>query len=165
MLAGFFIAPHMDTNNYNNAIEQQAVRLELDIKANASRFNIRHRTNSPSPSSSVRKIKSKTSLKEGFVNRVGVSFPRSLIYTHTGSGKGKGGLIGSRWKNKFGETVKTNPRSLGKAGTGGRKAKPFIDEALSGPEGVNKIAEIAAVELGAAISGNLFIDKNNIGKK
>jgi len=59
---------------------------------------------------------------------------------------------------------RTDPASLGKAGTGNRQAKPFIDTALTGPQGIPKISEIAAIELGAVVTGNLFIDKNNIGK-
>ena len=154
----------MNTTNFNNAIELQAVALEVDIKQRGHQYGIRHRANSPSKSESLSKVRMRTGLKEGTVNRVGYTFPRTLIYPHSGSGKGQGGIKGSRWQNRYGETVKTNPRSLGKAGTGNRQAKPFIDEALHGPEGVVKITEIAAVEMGASVTGNLFIDKNNIGK-
>lgn len=152
-------------DKYNDEIELQALRLEADMKQRAAQSAIVHRKDSPSPSSSIAKLKSRIRQRDGITNRIGYQFPRALIYTHTGSGKGQGGLIGSRWKNKYGETIRTNPRSLGKAGTGNRKEKPFIDGALIGPEGVGKISEIAAVELGAVVTGNLFIDKNNIGKK
>jgi len=154
----------MNTANFNNAIEAQAIALEVEIKQRGQQYGIRHRSNSPSNSESLRKIKMRTGQKEGTINRVGYTFPRTLIYTHTGSGKGQGGIKGSRWQNRYGENMRTNPRSMGKAGTGNRKEKPFIDEALKSEQGVPKISEIAAVELGASISGNLFIDKNNIGK-
>ena len=154
----------MNTTNFNNAIQAQAIVLEVDIKQRGAQYGIRHRSNSPSPTESLRKVKASTRLKEGTVNQIGYRFPRTLIYPHAGAGKGQGGLIGSRWQNKFGVTVRTNPASLGKAGTGSRKAKPFIDTAVQGPQGLPKLEEIAAVEIGAVITGNIFIDKTNIGK-
>ena len=154
----------MNVNNFNDAIERQALTLEADMKSRGVAAGINHRSDSPSNSDSLRKLKVGFRRTGGMTNRIGYKFPRQLIYPHTGSGKGQGGLLGSRWQNKFGQTVKTNPRSLGKANTGNRKAKPFIDAALSGPQGIPKLGEIAATELGAVITGNLFIDKNNIGK-
>lgn len=164
MLAGFFVQM-ANFQKYNDAIEVQALKLQADMKQRAASESIRHRKDSPSSGSSVAKLKAKLRQRDGVINRIGYQFPRALIYTHTGSGKGQGGLLGSRWQNKYGQTMRTNPRSLGKAGTGNRKEKPFIDRALIGPEGVGKISEIAAVELGAVVTGNLFVDKNNIGKK
>ena len=150
--------------NYNNAIEAQGLRLEAVMKSAAQQQGIQHRRNSPSAGDSVRKLKARFRQREGAINRIGYQFPRALIYTHTGAGKGQGGLVGSRWQTRYEETRRTNPRSLGKADTGNRKAKPFIDTSLTGPDGIPKISEIAAVELGAVVTGNLFIDKNNIGK-
>lgn len=155
----------MNTADFNKKITDQAKVLEGEMKAKGTALGIVHRRNSPSSGSSLRKLKAKVKEKDGLVNKISYSFPRQLIYTHKGAGKGKGGIIGSRWQNKYGETVKTNPRSFGKAGTGNRKEKPFIDQAVRGPEGITKIADIAVTEIGAIVTGNLFIEKNDINKK
>ena len=41
--------------------------------------------------------------------------------------------------------------------TGGRVAKPFINDALEAPDGVEKLATIAAENLGDVLAGSLFI--------
>ena len=86
-----------------------------------------------------------------------MSFPRTLIYTHKGAGKGRGGTKGSRWTDKYGNKKTTNPKSFGKMATGGRVAKPFINDALEAPDGVDKLATIAAENLGDVLAGSLFI--------
>ena len=74
-----------------------------------------------------------------------------------GAGKGRGGSKGSRWVDKYGNSKKTNPESLGKMGTGGRVAKPFINQVLESDKGIDQLATIAAVQIGDAVTGNLFI--------
>lgn len=61
------------------------------------------------------------------ITAIRYSLPRSLFYPYFGAGKGHGGKKGSVWFNASGERRKTNPASLGKAGTGGRQAKPFLN--------------------------------------
>lgn len=147
----------MDYTQYNDKMKAAAKALAADVKTKAGSFGITHRPNSPSASSSIAKITSSTRQKLGAVSSLGIKFPRHLVFVHKGAGKGRGGTKGSRWKDKFGQTQKTNPRSFGKMGTGGRTEKPFIDAALNGPNGIDNIAAIAATELGAFVTGNLFI--------
>lgn len=96
-------------------------------------------------------------MKDSVVSRVAFRFPRSLIWTHKGAGKGRAGKKGSRWVNKFGNTRSTNSDSLGKAGTGARKEKPWFTSVMDAPDGVNRLADIVAEETGDAIVNQLFV--------
>lgn len=116
-----------------------------------------HRANSPSPSPSIDRFKNKFGTKDGAITRVAIVFPRSIIYTHQGAGKGRGGAKGSRWVDKYGRNMKTNPKSLGRMGTEGRTAKPFINDALESPGGVEALATLAAESMGDIVTENLFI--------
>lgn len=120
-------------------------------------MDVQHRAGSPSKSPSLPKLKAKTKEKDGAVNQVAIKFPRVLIYTHKGAGKGKGGTKGSRWVDKYGNAKSTNPNSFGKMATGGRKEKPFINQVLDSPAGVDNIATIAAEELGDAIIAKMLV--------
>lgn len=146
-----------NTDAFNNKVTAAAKELTLAMQQQAAKYNIQHRGNSPSNSNSVKKIKENTRQKQGLISQIGYKFPRHLVFVHKGAGKGHGGVKGSRWVDKFGNTQKTNPASLGKQGTGNRKEKPFFNDALNGPLGIEKIAVIAATEIGAAITGQLFI--------
>ena len=144
-------------DDYNEAVTKWDQDNNQAIKAKASAYGITHRADSPSTSPSVNKLRSKLFTKDGAIARVTKTFPRSLIYPHKGAGKGRGGIQGSRWVDRYNNAKTTNPKSLGKMGTGGRTAKPFINDALEGPDGVDELATIAAVHLGDALVGNLFI--------
>jgi hypothetical protein len=126
-------------------------------KSTAKGMGINHRSGSPSPNDSVNKIRGKVGYADGIVNRISISFPRQLIWPQKGAGKGMAGSKGSRWIDSFGNAQKTNPQSFGKMNTGNRKEKPFINTALDSEAGVDKIATIAAEEIGYTISNNLFI--------
>lgn len=144
-------------DSYNDDVKQWADNLLKLIKSSGSGFSITHRENSPSPTASLNKFKNRLYLQGGAVNRIGINFPRSLIYTHKGAGKGRGGVKGSRWVDKYGTSHTTNPKSMGKMGTGGRKEKPFINKVLDGSQGMEKLADIVAEKIGDTIVGNLFI--------
>lgn len=147
----------LNFETYNNRAKEWQQQIVTTSKAIARGMGVQHRSGSPSPSDSVNKIRGRVGFADGKVNRVSISFPRQLIYTQKGAGKGMGGHQGSRWINKYGNPVKTNPDSLGKMDTGTRKAKPFLNRALEQPTGVEALATIAAVEIGATITNNLFL--------
>lgn len=144
-------------DKYNDAVTQWDLENNQAIRTKAAGYGITHRANSPSPGSSINKLRSKLYMQDGAIARISKSFPRSLIYAHKGAGKGRGGSKGSRWVDKYGNAMKTNPASYGKMGTGGRREKPFINDAMNDAEGVEKLATIVAEHLGDAIIGNLFI--------
>jgi hypothetical protein len=72
-----------------------------------------------------------------------------------GAGRGQGGLKGSRWITAKGVTKRTNPASLGKADSGNRKAKPFIDAYLDSPNGTELLGDIVANEIADAVVGEI----------
>lgn len=147
----------LDLDKYNDEVKQWGTDMIPQFKSKALGHGIRHRENSPSPTASISKFRNRFYTVAGVIERISLSFPRSLIYPHKGAGKGRGGTRGSRWVDKYGNAKKTNPESYGKMGTGGRVAKPFINDALAAPDGVDKLATIAAENLGDALAGSLFI--------
>jgi hypothetical protein len=58
-------------------------------------MGIEHRSNSPSKGDSLAKLKAKEHYDSGAVDRIGFKMNRSLIWTHKGAGKGRGGSKGS----------------------------------------------------------------------
>ena len=141
----------------NEKVLQWAQRTEGGLKGRSNALGITHRADSPSPGSSVDKIKNRVKYKYGVIEVVSFRFPRSLIWPHKGAGKGRGGLKGSVWYDRLGIRHSTNPNSLGKMGTGGRIAKPWFNETMDAPTGVDELADIVATESGDAIVNNLFI--------
>jgi len=147
----------LDFEKNNNDIRTWGKDVVNKMGATAKTMDVRHRPNSLSKSASVPKLKDRYREKQGSIDRISIRFPRSLIWTMKGAGKGRGGLKGSKWTDKYGNSKSTNPRSLGRAGTGGRTEKPFINNVLDGPRGVDELATIVAINTGDAIVGNMFV--------
>lgn len=148
----------MNYDQFNENIKTWGKDLVIDAKRNGAAQGIQHVPRSPSKSASLPKVKDKYAFKTGVVNKVSITFPRSLIYTMKGAGNGIGGRKGSRWVNAKGESKKTNPDSLNKVGTGNRRQKDFINQSLDGGAGVEKLADIAALSLSTVVTENLFIN-------
>lgn len=132
-------------------------RTESGLKGRSAAMGITHRSNSPSAGSSVAKIKARDRRRIGVIDMVSFKFDRSLIWTHKGAGKGRGGIQGSVWYDRLGIKHSTDAESLGKMGTGGRVAKPWLNDTLEAPSGIDELANIVAEESGDAIVNNLFI--------
>lgn len=147
----------LNLDTYNDEVRQWAQEVRELIKREGQGMSIVHRSDSPSGTASLTKFRNKFTQHDGAINRVSITFPRVLIYTHKGAGKGRGGRVGSRWVDKYEQKHSTNPKSFGKMGTAGRTAKPFINAVLESGNGVEKLATIAAEQLGDVIVGNLFI--------
>lgn len=141
----------------NDDIKEWGGNIAKVVKSAGAGQGIVHRSNSPSKGASLLKTKSKVSFKQDRVNKVSIGFPRTLIYTTKGAGKGIGGRKGSRWLNAKGETKKTSSKSLNMLGSGNRQAKDFINKALDGPDGVNVLADIVARDMGDVVVDNIFI--------
>lgn len=141
----------------NERVLDWASKMESGLKGHSAALGITHRANSPSPGSSVDKIKHRERYRTGVVEVISFKFPRSLIWPHKGAGKGRGGLLGSVWYDKLGIRRTTNPKSLGSMGTGGRMAKPWFNDTIEGSGGVEELANIVAEESGDAIVNNLLI--------
>ncbi len=147
----------IDFDKQNDRVADWALRTEKSLKGTSNALGITHRGNSPSPSSSVDKIKHRLTNRGGIIEVVAFKFPRTLIWTHKGAGKGRGGTKGSVWYDALGIRHTTDPESLGKMGTGGRTAKPWFNNVMEGNSGVEELATIVAEESGDAIVNNLLI--------
>jgi hypothetical protein len=147
----------LDLDKYNDRVKEWGRDTINRMAAQASAMAVVHRSDSPSKGSSIRKLKDKYRMKDGGVDQVSIKFPRSLIWTHKGAGKGRAGATGSKWTDKYGQTKTTKEASKGKMATLGRKAKPFFDRTLDGPNGVEQLADIVAEETGDVLINNMFI--------
>jgi hypothetical protein len=145
----------LDLDRFNERVTDWSKDAVSKIKSSAETMGVEHRENSPSSKSSVSAIKEKTKKVDGAIERISISFPRQLVYTQKGAGKGRGGVKGSKWVDKYGVAKSTNPGSFGKMGTGGRKEKPFINNVLDA--NLNTLADIAADEFGSAIINKMLI--------
>lgn len=149
----------IDNNAYNTAVQQFGTEGVALLKSAGKSMGISHRSNSLSPSDSLARM----SVRYGFdnlgqINKVSfTNISRTLIYASQGAGKGRGGIVGSRWTDIRGNQHLTNPQSLGKMGSGNRRDKPFIQTFLDGEQGVNRLADIAANAQADLIVDNIFI--------
>lgn len=149
----------LDAEKYNEAVKQFGAATTGKLKNTGRRLGITHRSNSPSTSESLERIRDRYGNdSSGVINRVSfANINRSLIYTSVGAGNGIGGRKGSRWIDKNGNRRRTDPESLNKLGTGNRVAKPFIDQTLDGPEGVEKLADIVSEYQADAIIESVYL--------
>jgi hypothetical protein len=141
----------------NSEVQQWGENNALAMQQAGASMGITHRPTSPSKRASLQQINSRLKYDRGLVHVVSFRVPRALIYTHKGAGKGMGGSKGSSWADKYGTTHKTASASLGKAGTGSRQAKPFINNTLSSPTGTDALGDIVVTRLGDAFVNNLLI--------
>ncbi len=141
----------------NNDVKEWAGNMAQLSKAKGAELGITHRDNSPSSGASLSKVKSKVAFKQDRASQVSIGFPRTLIYTMKGAGKGIGGRKGSRWLTAKGQTKKTSPKSLNKLGSGSRQAKDFINAALDTPAGIETLGDIVARDIGEIVVNNIFI--------
>lgn len=147
----------LDYSTYNERVQQWGKETLQAVQSEAKSQGIEHRSNSPSKGASLPKLKDKYAFKDSEINKVSIKFPRALIYTHKGAGKGRAGSVGSRWVDKYGNTKTTNPKSMGRLATGGRKAKPFFNNILDSEKGVEQLAIIVAEETGNSIINKMLI--------
>jgi hypothetical protein len=127
------------------------------MKAAGASMGIHHSEGSPSPKPSLQQIVARFKYASGLVHIVSFRVPRVLFYTHKGAGRGMGGHTGSSWADKYGNQHRTDPKSLGKAGTGSRKEKPFINDTLQSPDGLDSLGDIVITKIGDAFINNLLI--------
>lgn len=147
----------LNLDRYNERIKSWATDALQGLENTGRGMNIVHREDSPSKGESLAKLKARFHTADGGIDRVGIKLNRSLVWTHKGAGKGRGGSIGSTWLNEKGERKKTNPKSRGKLGTGGRVAKPWFNTFMEGQQGVDELATIVAVETGDSIINQMAI--------
>lgn len=79
---------------------------------------------------------------------ISFQFLRYLIMIEKGAGRGYAGKKGSNWYDRKGEYKKTNPDSIGKMGTGARKAAAWF----------NPVLKLEIVKLADAAAENYVIE-------
>lgn len=146
----------LDFDKHNQDVKDWAKRMTSTMQYNGASLGIMHRENSQNPAPSMPQIKNSYKYDTGAIEVVGFRFPRSLIYTHKGAGKGRGGTSGSTWVDRYGNRKGTNPKSMGKMGTGGRVKKPWFTRSMDGSGGLEQLADLVADNLGATITTNIL---------
>lgn len=112
----------------NKIIEDYGREKLAESQSDGRSMGITHRPDSPSPGDSLGEMKVSFSRRSfDMITAIRYSLRRPLFYTLHGAGRGQGGKKGSTWYTADGDRRKTDPASLGKAGTGSREAKPFLD--------------------------------------
>jgi len=87
--------------------------------------------------------------------RIGFRFHRHGVHLHYGAGRGYGRNVGSRWIDRYGVERHTNPKSLGKAGTGKRPQWDWFNPVLE--RRLPELADIAASYCSEMIINSDFI--------
>ncbi len=137
----------------NNVALKRAKEAQAALKASIAAAGIKSGSSGDSESL-AQSQRFRISKKDGLVTRIRFRFKRSGVFVHIGAGRGYGGLQGSTWKTKDGIfTRRTNPNSLGLAGTGARKAKPWFNPVIE--QFADKIADDLADEMVEAVFTNL----------
>ena len=108
----------------NNQVAELTAKTVVILKAEQQRVGIK------SFSGKGQKINIRYTKKNGIVNRISFKFARYMIYVEKGASKGHGGTKGSRWENRKGEVIQTNPASLNKMNTGNRPAKEWFNPVI-----------------------------------
>ena len=147
----------IDFDKQNTRVITWADKTVTGLRGQGNALGITHRSNSPSPGPSLNKIRNKVTYRGGIIEIVSFKFPRSLVWPHKGAGKGMGGSQGSVWYDSLGIKHSTDPDSLGKMGSGNRTPKPWFNDVMEQPTGVDELATIVAEESGDAIVNNILL--------
>ena len=122
-------------NRFNSGIRNWANKVAGELRASADRtFAGRDASQvnalQPRLSESIRpnvRFDQKFMLE---TRSVGFSLARHGVFLHHGAGTGHGGVVGSSWTDLHGNLKRTNPQSLGKAGTGSRNAEHWFNSVI-----------------------------------
>jgi hypothetical protein len=115
--------PQLDTARWNEEAKQWGRGSNEALKAAFGGLGVRR------TGLLLRELRVRTGMQYGRVNRITFGFPRYLVMVEKGAGKGYGGKKGSTWSTK-GTKRKTNPKSLGRMGSGPRQARPGFNPTM-----------------------------------
>ncbi|SKD10101.1 hypothetical protein SAMN05660461_6001 [Chitinophaga ginsengisegetis] len=119
----------MGFERINNLIKDWGNQALHKAKNEGRSKGIRHRSGSPSESDSLEAMTiSYKKRAADMITAVVFNLKRSLFYVRAGAGRGYGGAKGSTWTNAAGERKRTDPSSLGKAGSTPRVEKDFLKD-------------------------------------
>lgn len=115
---------HASNEEINNKVAEITAKTVAILKTEQDRLGIK------SYSGKGKKINVRYTEKNGLVNRISFKFSRYMVFIEKGASKSHGGTKGSQWKNRHGQVIKTNPKSLGKMNTGKRHAKEWFNPVI-----------------------------------
>ena len=115
---------YTDIDKANSIIESKTALVIEQLKSEQAKYGIQHGPDG------MDKIKKSFRKRDGLINKVTLKFKKTGIYREKGAGRGYGGSKGSKWIDSKGIQRSTNPNSLGKAGTGNRKAAPWFNPVI-----------------------------------
>jgi len=134
-------------NKFNSGVKNWAAKVEQELKQSAnSRFG--HRLSDKVSAEFPRlsdSIKTNLRFDKQFkleTKSVGFQLARHGVYLHQGAGRGYAGLTGSKWTDKYGKFKTTNAASIGKMGTGDRKAEHWFNEIIR--KNMDELGDIVA---------------------
>ena len=110
---------------FNAQVSDWAKRLQAAVRARAIAAVKQNNRLSQSITTRLRK-------RDGEVYNVGLKIAKEGVYVHVGASRSYGGDVGSKWRDRHGRVKRTNPTSLGKAGTGNRPAHNFLNDVIDG---------------------------------
>jgi len=142
----------------NKIIEDFGHQKLAEAQSSGRSMGITHAATSPNPDDSLGRMKVSFARRAGdLITAIRFTLRRNLFYAYYGAGRGQGGKKGSVWTNAAGERRKTAPSSLGKAGTGNRDAKPFLD--VISRDADDMLAEVAAANMDEIMDNSFKIFK------
>lgn len=133
----------------NDVVENMVKDLPSALKASQDKLGIVHGPNG------FDKIKTATKKRDGLIYRISVRFKKTGVYSEKGAGRGYGGSKGSKWIDANGKMKSTNKKSLGKQGTGKRKAKEWYNPVIE--KFADDLANEVADEFVEVVFNNLKI--------
>jgi hypothetical protein len=141
-------SPNFNAEAFNGEVRQWGTGWRAALRSSMAGLNIRH------TGAMQRTLAIRYRMQFNQVNSVGASFPRYAVFVEKGASKGFGGQKGSRWRTG-GQSRKTNPKSMGKMGTGKRPAKKWFNPVTA--KHVEKLADIALKHYGNAAINSIGI--------
>lgn len=113
-----------DNEAFNNEVRRWGLASRDEIRAALGQMGARR------TGQLIRMVRVTYGLHFGTVSRVTFGFPRYLVFVEKGARRGYGGKKGSYWTGPDGQRRKTDPRSLGRMGTGRSPARPSFNPTM-----------------------------------
>lgn len=125
----------MSVENYNKEINSWTSGTKRKLRLSALQMVVHKGGPGTKPKASVKKYM-------GEASKIDFDFPYYMVFVHKGAGRGYGGNKTGLFTQANGRKGKTNTASMGKMGTGKRKAKPWFNPVLDAqfPELANIVA-------------------------
>lgn len=123
-----------DIQRYNQAVKDWGRDTQGQLRSSINGLGVR------ATGTLLRSVNAKFGQRFGQVNYVGLRFARYGVFVEKGASRGHGGAKGSKWRTAQGKLKRTNPKSMGAMGTGGRSARPWFNPVIG--DAVDRLADL-----------------------